>query len=840
MQIGNKKTRTLTYLINKIKDRKTDIDVQIPKSAFLLGAGCSKSSEIPLGSEIISFLRQLWYIENFTDKTLWIKNDFEIDKAFFAKCKDNFEQEIFTKELELKSILQKENIDASKEHLDNLFLDNLYGFWFNNYSEDPRERQKIIEHFIDKASPSGAYILLAFLIENNIVKNIFTTNFDDLINQALIQYTETKARVYSHNEVARYINIFSCKPNIIKLHGDYLFENIKNTNPETETLEENMESKFREALTSQDLVVIGYNGADSSIMQILKRIKESTKFGLYWCSDNYESLNWRVKELLTETENSYFIEVSNFEFFIYKIYESFENIKLPDIRALYDRKQIQLNNYINKFNTTFQESDNLDTKQKAKINDKLSVILNDNSFKEVQSLEFQERIKYLRNLRIDGISRIIKNISTHFSRTEANELFETLDDGKLFQSKINDASIVHISNALTNLKEVDRKRTFNILNSVDSNLLFEKIKNAEDNELFSALGELGNIAPEKISDLKRLLKPDKNLNISKKSIRELNYFLSNISESESIKFIKLNKAEITQKLSNETAKEMTIFFENILRINKKICIPIYDSLSNVEIAAKIEKEEINQIGLTSHVLSKINQPKTFEIYSLLDENLLVTKALKDNFNSIQTGIFNISISNKFLAFKIIDGINDTDFIKKVEQSELIEIAEGLSNLHDINPNKIKNAYKAIDYKILVDKLNNSDFTYQQYGSTINKLSKLDYRKTVKVARSIDFENFGDRMIKSINKTGPQVFLHFLPIISKIDNRIIDIYTKAENKEFLVDLLSWDNFELYTVNLSHLVDSFKRNGMTKDAEYVEKVIKKNSYRFFKKSNKKHLP
>lgn len=839
MEINPNKIKPINFLINRIKEKKTDIDVQIPRTAFFLGAGCSKSSDIPLGSEIIDILRQLWYIENFSDKSKLVKNDFEIDKSFLVKNKDNIEREVFNKELELVHSISKKN-GLTKTQIDNQFNDSLYGFWFSNYSEDPRERQKIIEYFIDKSSPSGAYILLSFFIENNIVKNIFTTNFDDLINQALIQYTEIKARVYSHNEVARYINIFSCKPNIIKLHGDYLFENIKNTKQETESLEKNMEAKFLEALTFQDLVVIGYNGADSSIMSILEKIKSNTKFGLYWCGSRFDSLNWKVKELITKTENSYFVEIDTFEYFIYKLYESIEDFKIPDIKVLYDRKDLELKNYINKFGKELQSNSKIDVGQKDKIIDKLNLIINDNSFKEVYSLNHDERVDFLRNVSLNAISRIIKNISTYFKKSDAVSLYKSLDDGVLFQNKISESSIEYISNSLTNLKEVDRERTAKILNSIDLDTLLYKIKKADDSKVYSAIGELGNISPDKIESIKKQLKPNDSFNIENKSIRDLLYFIGTISKDETKNFININKTELIEKLKNENIKEIAMFFEVLMSIDKsrETCKILFNSLSNEELAQKMEYEEINQIGIASYLFSLINETKTFDLFGLLDEKRLVNKSLMVNFNALQNGIFNISLSNKYLAFKIIDGISDEQFVSKVKESQFIEISEGLSNLNDINPDKIRKAYKSIENEILINKLNSSQLTYQQFGTSINKLRKLDFDKTAFIVRNCNTEKLIKYMVGLINKTGPQVFLHHLPIISKIEKKIIDAFTNSKNKEFLNELLGWNNFELYAVNLQYLLDSFKRNGMSKEADYVNEVIKNNTYRIQKKKLKKN--
>ena len=65
------------------------------------------------------------------------------------------------------------------------------------------------------------------------------------------------------------ININSKRPKIIKLHGDYLYDNIKSSLRETESLETNIKNKLIELSKNTGLIVIGYAGSDRSIMDTL-------------------------------------------------------------------------------------------------------------------------------------------------------------------------------------------------------------------------------------------------------------------------------------------------------------------------------------------------------------------------------------------------------------------------------------------------------------------------------------------------------------------------------------------------------------------------------------------
>lgn len=104
------------------------------------------------------------------------------------------------------------------------------------------------------------------------------------------------------------------------MHGDFLYENIKNIPTETNQLDSNMEMKFSEALKNQDVIFIGYNGADESIMNVISKVRRDNKFTIYWCDLDENKLHWRVVKLLNEFEDSYFIRIRNFDDFIFELF----------------------------------------------------------------------------------------------------------------------------------------------------------------------------------------------------------------------------------------------------------------------------------------------------------------------------------------------------------------------------------------------------------------------------------------------------------------------------------------------------------------------------------------
>jgi len=375
--MDSSKIKSFDYLLNEISGKNNNNN---PKYSVFLGAGCSVSSGIPAGFEIIEILKKIIFAKteirniNFNSKSGYIKtadliNDYinnnklnekyskfvsKKELFFKKKIEDNSDYYIKTisKKIQNNYKIQKK-IDKEKlwsDYKKLIFLDCIYGLWFEEFNEDERERQIFIENLIEDIEPEGAYILFANIVKKNFIKNIFTTNFDDLINDALLKYAGLKPRVFAHNETAGYINLEDAKPNIIKVHGDYLFKNIKNTRLETARLERNMKEKFKETLEVSGLIVAGYNGADNSIMKILEKKKNKVNFSLLWCirDQNYDSVNWRVKNLINNTKNSYIITINSFDHLMYNIWKKYD-CGITNLIKSAEERENKIKTYLSKF-----------------------------------------------------------------------------------------------------------------------------------------------------------------------------------------------------------------------------------------------------------------------------------------------------------------------------------------------------------------------------------------------------------------------------------------------------------------------------------------------------------
>jgi hypothetical protein len=76
-------------------------------------------------------------------------------------------------------------------------------------------------------------------------------------------------------------------------------------------------------LSKGGLIVVGYSGADNSIMYTLEKLSEKYSFPLFWCEVedkiSEDNINWRARNLVLNSSNAYFVPIRNFDFLIEKL-----------------------------------------------------------------------------------------------------------------------------------------------------------------------------------------------------------------------------------------------------------------------------------------------------------------------------------------------------------------------------------------------------------------------------------------------------------------------------------------------------------------------------------------
>jgi tetratricopeptide (TPR) repeat protein len=278
--VGHKK-KSINDLARFISTR-TDNN---PNYSLLFGAGCSISSGVRSATQ----LAKEWRHEMFVSCAG--------DKADAAATEDMQRQYLQTHESSW--------YDIAKE----------YSCLFEKRFDLQRQRRMFVEAEVSGKTPSIGHAYLTALVEQNYFNTIFTTNFDDILNEAFYAYSSQRPIVCAHDSSINSITVTSKRPKIIKIHGDYLFDDLKSTVRETENLEQNMRSKFVEFARDYGLIVVGYSGGDRSVMDVIGSIlrnDEYLKHGLYWCLRRGSDVSEELRKLIWR-DRVYFVEIEGFD-----------------------------------------------------------------------------------------------------------------------------------------------------------------------------------------------------------------------------------------------------------------------------------------------------------------------------------------------------------------------------------------------------------------------------------------------------------------------------------------------------------------------------------------------
>ena len=221
---------------------------------FFLGAGCSGSSGIPdAGALVRQWLPRLKVLKTGDEDNLqkWI------DEQFPGYSADN--------------------------------ASSFYGKVIKDLFLTREERQKEIERLTEGKDPGFGYAVLSQIVGDKTIGRhcniILTTNFDDMVADALYLYTNKKPLVIAHETLVGFVRISRTRPLVIKLHGDARLSP-KNTEIETQELDGSVKKVLKNLLSEVGIVFIGYGGNDKSIVSILNDLHEDAlPGGVWWISD---------------------------------------------------------------------------------------------------------------------------------------------------------------------------------------------------------------------------------------------------------------------------------------------------------------------------------------------------------------------------------------------------------------------------------------------------------------------------------------------------------------------------------------------------------------------------
>lgn len=282
--------------------RSLKYNIKIPH-AILLGAGASIESSIPSATDCIWKWKKDIYVSK-TGLSLGINDNLSLD-----------EKNVIQEWLNQQGIVPASHIV------------NEYSFYAEKALPIEEDRRRFFHGIIHGKYPSIGYHALALLAKQEIVKSVWTTNFDGLMPMVAHIHALTPIEIFKDNAISRLSMAFSSTElPCIALHGDYKFGGLKNSERELDTQEEIFQEAFSHFITSQHLIVIGYSGRDHSLMQLIEQVFLKFHGGrIYWCgygSDISEAVISLLCRLKTNGTEVYYIQISGFDETLLRVVEN--------------------------------------------------------------------------------------------------------------------------------------------------------------------------------------------------------------------------------------------------------------------------------------------------------------------------------------------------------------------------------------------------------------------------------------------------------------------------------------------------------------------------------------
>ena len=269
---------------------------------FLLGAGCSISSGCMAANKLILEFKKRIYCAQHN-----------------IRCDDD----TLMNDEKFQELAQKEQPPKGV---------NPYSYYFEKCFPTAYERNLFIKEKFENIKPSYGYLCFAnYLIEHQIT-HVLTTNFDKLCEKAICKLDDGYDFSVSSDSLTPNL---PTKLNLVKLHGDYIYDNLKNTDEELTALSKKMTLEFQTINTSK-IVVIGYSGQDKSVMGSLKNyLLSHPNTELAWCIiDGTQMQNDSVNELIGVNNQSGYYLIEGFDSLFLNFYDCYgkKNDIIEDVK----------------------------------------------------------------------------------------------------------------------------------------------------------------------------------------------------------------------------------------------------------------------------------------------------------------------------------------------------------------------------------------------------------------------------------------------------------------------------------------------------------------------------
>ncbi len=145
---------------------------------------------------------------------------------------------------------------------------------------DVATRRDYLAKYFEGVEPAATHERLADMAAEGLVSVFVTTNFDRLLERALQARGIEPVVVTSDADLAAAPRREHAQCWVLKAHGDYLQQTIRNTPNELAQLEPEVTRELKEVFDRYGVVVLGYSGADEAIALAMRARRPN--YGFYW------------------------------------------------------------------------------------------------------------------------------------------------------------------------------------------------------------------------------------------------------------------------------------------------------------------------------------------------------------------------------------------------------------------------------------------------------------------------------------------------------------------------------------------------------------------------------
>ena len=173
------------------------------------------------------------------------------------------------------------------------------------------DRRAYIDAKVKGGKPSYGHIALATLMHGGISRLVWTTNFDPLVADACAKVYDSTGHLTTISlgepDIAEQAIPEGRWPIEVKIHGDFRSRRLKNTSDELRLQDERLRRMLVECCRRSGLIVVGYSGRDSSVMDTLESALDTPgafPAGLFWLYRGDGEPYERVSRLLSKAQGA--------------------------------------------------------------------------------------------------------------------------------------------------------------------------------------------------------------------------------------------------------------------------------------------------------------------------------------------------------------------------------------------------------------------------------------------------------------------------------------------------------------------------------------------------------